>query len=185
MPEEAQAQNPFDTTAESAELEALQNELNQAQQSIESDAAKALSKQITPELEELFFEDREAFIKALFQLQNDYLAQNIKPKIERAQALGADIATKQQMGNIDKAREVFMQKHPEVDFNALMQFYTTLDANTQAQLGAETDPLAFFENLLALYKGGADSPNPPTQLQGVEANTSQNNVDGDLPMNRF
>jgi len=55
---------------------------------------------ITPELEELFFEDRKAFLKTLFQMQNDYLEKHIKPKLARVETLNQEIATKQDMGNI-------------------------------------------------------------------------------------
>lgn len=181
--------NPYDTTAESAELEALQNELAQAQESLEGNAAKEIATLITPEMEDLFFEDREAFLKALFGLQNDYLAKNINPKIERINSLSKDITTKQEFGAIDKAREEFLNAHPEVDFAELMQFYSTLSEDVQMQLASGT-PLEFFENLLALKEKGnaeenADKDNLPTQLKGVEANASRNAIDSDLPMNRF
>jgi len=81
-----------------------------------------------------------------------------------------------------------MKRHPEVDFNALMQFYTTLDAQTQGQLAQEKDPLIFFENLLALYKGGRQTQQSqplPTQLNGVETNSSAGSNEGEMPMNRF
>lgn len=185
MPEESQ--NPYDVSAESAELEALQGEIAQARESIEGDAAKAIAEQITPELEELFFDDKEAFMKEIFGLQNRFLESNFAPKIERANALTQDIGMKQQMGVIDAARQEFVAAHPEVDFNALMQFYSTLDPQTQAGLASGGSPRDFFENLLALQKGGnkGDEPPLPTQLKGVEANASQSAVSGDLPMDRF
>lgn len=186
-----QSTSPYDTSAESKELEALKNELSQAEQSLEGNAAKAIASQITPEIEDLFFEDREAFLKALFKMQNDYLEAEIKPKVERAKALEADISQKQSFADIDSARAQFLEAHPEVDFNALMEFYTSLDASAQERLGS-LEPLAFFETLLELFNAqnvqgeAKDEQAMPTQLQGVEGNSVQSGVnDGDLPMNRF
>ena len=57
-------QNPFDTSAEQGELDAINAELEQARASIESDFAKFAAANTTPEMEEQFFEDKEAFYAA-------------------------------------------------------------------------------------------------------------------------
>lgn len=203
MPEQDQAAieqapqeppNPYDYSAELDELEALSNELNQAQASIEGDVAKALSAQITPEMEEMFFEDREAFLLEIFKLQNQFLEQNINPKIERANALQGDITKKQAMQGIEQAQQRFSQAHPDVDINALMEFFISLPESEQARLSA-LNPDEFFNELYALYSAKDNVPPEaeeqssepeqlPTQLNGV-GNNSELSESADLPMERI
>lgn len=73
MPD-AQNVNPFDTTAEENELNALNAELEQARASLEGDFAKYAAENTSAELEELFFENKEEFFKAILEMQNTFLS---------------------------------------------------------------------------------------------------------------
>ena len=77
--------NPYDTSGEVSELQALQEELNQSEESIEGNAASAIAKQLTEADDELYFEDKEAFVKRIFTLQNAWIKENIAPKSLSAQ----------------------------------------------------------------------------------------------------
>lgn len=182
--DQAQAEAPMPSNEE--QFDAIMNELDQAQASLEGDVAKALAQQTDADLEELFFEDKEAFYKEVFKMQNEYLEANINPKIAQAKELQGKMQQEQDFQAIDRAKEQFAQAHPDVDIEALMQFYTTLDEQTQAELGS-LPPLEFFEALLQLFQGQeqgqAGGEHLPTQIQGVEGNASLG--DESLPMDRF
>jgi hypothetical protein len=183
VPADTAAQNPFDTSAEQGELDALTAELEQARASIEGDFAKFAAANTTPELEEQFFEDKEAFYKAILEMQNAYLAENITPKAQRAAALQGDIAQKQQFGAIDAAVKGFQQAHPEVDVNQLMEWFL---ANVPPQVQQEIQalpPEQMFEEIYNLFtmqgqggeqgQEGGGEENLPQQIQGVPSNAEQ------------
>lgn len=200
MPEnenlQEQPQNPFDTSAEESELNALQAELEQAQASIESDFAKQMADNTTPEMEELFFEDKEAFYKQILEAQNAYLAENITPKIERRDALSSDISQKKQFGSIDAALNAFKEKYPDADADALMAFFQNeIPPQVQQELQA-LPPERFFEEVYALYQAvknggggnveGENAEQLPRQINGVP--NSSNEVrqgSADLPFTRI
>lgn len=183
VPADTAAQNPFDTSAEQGELDALTAELEQARASIEGDFAKFAAANTTPELEEQFFEDKEAFYKAILEMQNAYLAENITPKAQRAATLQGDIAQKQQFGAIDAAVKGFQQAHPDVDVNQLMEWFL---ANVPPQVQQEIQalpPEQMFEEIYNLFtmqgqggeqgQEGGGEENLPQQIQGVPSNAEQ------------
>ncbi len=190
-----EAANPFDTSAEESELQALQAEITQAQASLEGDFAKYWAENNdTPETDELYFEDKEAFIKKVLQDQNAYLDEGLRPKMQRANELGADISQKQQFGAIDSAVKAFKEKHPDVDENELMKFFNEqIPPEVQAQL-QQLPPEQFFEELLALYNGvtgGAGEQAQgeeqlPQQINGVASSEGvANGASGENPFERM
>ena len=192
MQQETPPQDPYDYTSEETELEAISKELEQAQASIEGDVAKSIAQKITPEMEELIFEDKEAFILEVFKLQNAYLEENINPKVARAKELQEGISKKQAMQGIGIAQEAFLQKHPEVDVNALMEFFLSLPPQDQERLGS-LDPNNFFEELYVIYQnknsknkeGEGESEGLPKQLNGVGNNSALSKSGETLPMERI
>lgn len=184
-------QNPFDTSAEEAELNALQAELQQAQASIERDFAKQMAADTTPELEELFFDDKEAFYLQILQAQNAFLTENITPKVERSKALSADISQKKQFSSIDAALKAFKQKYPEVDTDALMAFFQNEVPSQVQQELQQLPPERFFEELYKLYQavksgGGQQNETLPQQIEGVPSTTNEARRDNsELPFARI
>ena len=182
--EPAAAQNPFDTSAEQTELDALNAELEQARASMESDFAKVEAQKFNSDttFQELFFENPEAAFLQVLQDQNEYLATNIAPKEQRAEQLNADISQKQQFGAIDAGVKAFQQKHPDVDVAALLNFLTN---EVPPQVRAELEslpPEQMLEELLVLFeqvKNGASQnaepqgENLPQQIQGVPTDAVQ------------
>lgn len=179
--------NPFDTSAEQGELDALNAELEQARASMESDFAKVEAQKFNSDtaFQELFFENPEAAFLQVLQDQNEYLATNIAPKEQRAEQLNADISQKQQFGAIDAGVKAFQQKHPDVDVAALLNFLTN---EVPPQVRAELEslpPEQMLEELLALFeqvKNGASQnaqgaepqgENLPQQIQGVPTDAAQ------------
>lgn len=188
MQEQDVSSDPFAYDEEEKELEAISQELQQAQASIEGDVAKDIANKITPELEELFFEDKEAFLLEIFKLQNTYLEEHINPKVTRAKELEGSIGHKQAMQGISIAQQKFAQNHPEADINAMMEFFLTLPEQEQDRMG-RLDPNVFFEELYKLFENAKSQVKPqhqlPTQLQGVGNNSAMSESASDLPMERI
>lgn len=186
----ANAQNPFDISAEESELNALNAELEQAQASLEADFAKVEAEKFSNDtaFQELVFEQPEAFFQQVLQDQNAFLAEKITPKVERANQLNADISQKKQFGAIDAALKTFQAAHPDVNVDELMNFFVNqLPPEIQNQLQS-LPPEQFFEELLALFEkvqngaGGANAQNSgvvptqedlPQQIQGVPTEATQ------------
>lgn len=196
MPEnEGQQLSPFDTSAQQQELDAINAELEQARASIEGDFAKFASENTTPEMEELFFENKEQFYLQILQMQNDFLESGVGAKEQRAAELTADINQKQQMGAIEQAEMAFLQKHPEVNTDELLDFFKNdLPPRQQAEL-EKLPPEQFFEALFEL-KGGEQAPQQeeqasgedeklPQQLNGVASSEAGQGRVSDLPFRRL
>lgn len=190
-------QNPFDTTAQEQELGAIEAELAQARESIEGDFAKYAAQNITSEDEDLFFEDREAFVKKLLEMQNQYLEANINPKITRAKELQTNISQNKQAQGFEAAVQEFSQKYPNEDINQIMQVLDTCPPELIEQLKT-LPPFEMLETLLNIKNElakqgdsnaqGAQAQNDglPKQLSGVPSQSSAGTNDtSDLPMSRY
>ena len=88
-----QANNEFDTLQDEADLKALDEEIAQASESLESDFAKFAASKMDEKMEELFFENKEDFFKQILLWQNEFL-EAYRNKLERRQGLQNNIATK-------------------------------------------------------------------------------------------
>ena len=199
-PQEPQAPaNPYDTSGEISELQALQNELSQSEESIEGNAAQAIAKQLTEADDELYFEDKEAFVKRIFALQNAWIKENIAPKEARINELRTSIANKQEQESIEAGAQAFLANHPELTpdiIPVIMQFVTgELPPRMAKELHSISDPLEFFEAAYALYsqatgqaqepQGQQENEELPAQLQGVSKQADMQGSNEPMPMDRY
>ncbi|MGX2972875.1 hypothetical protein [Helicobacter sp. T3_23-1059] len=191
------APNPYDTSGEVAELQALQDELSQSEEAIEGECAKTIASQLNEADDELYFEDKEGFIKRVFALQNAWLKENIGSKQERAQELTNSINSKNEQASIDAAAQEFQSAHPEADIAMLMDFLNNeVPPRIANELQAEADPRAFFEKLYELFLQ-TNGQNPqttqepqepeelPAQLQGVSKQADMRGSNEPMPMDRY
>lgn len=190
--------SPYDTSGELAELEALQKELSQSEEAIEGECAKAIASQLNEADDELYFEDKEGFIKRVFALQNAWIKENIGSKQERVQELTNSINSKNEQASIEAAANEFQSAHPEADIAVMMEFLANeVPPRIANELQSEQDPRAFFERLYELYtsaNGQATGQNPqnqpqgeelPAQLQGVSKQADMRGSNEPMPMDRF
>lgn len=186
-------QNPYDTSGELAELEALQNELAQSEEAIEGECAKTIASQLNEADDELYFEDKEGFIKRVFALQNAWIKENIGSKAERAQELTNSINSKNEQASIEAAAQEFQAAHPEANIATLMEFLENeVPPRIANALKAEEDPRAFFEKLYEFYTSTQGEPQAPqepeelpAQLQGVSKQADMRGSSEPMPMDRF
>lgn len=179
--------NPYDSTQEEQELAMLQKELSDSINSAEANFAKFMADNTSPELEELFFNDKVAFYAKVLQMQNEFVAQ-LDPKFARAQELGGTIEKKKSFAQVNNAEREFLSKHPDADINALMDFYVNeLRPREQAELN-NLPPAEFFERLYEMYKAQGAPQNAkalPTQLNGVNVEAGQAQSYDELPTERI
>ncbi|MBS4276044.1 Coiled-coil domain-containing protein [Campylobacter vulpis] len=180
----------FSTSTQEEELSALENEISQAEASLEQDFAKYAAQNLDEESEELFFEDKEAFIMKILQMQNDFLNEGLRAKMQRADTLKSDIEGKKQMQGIEAAQKEFLEAHPDADMAALMEFYEEeLGAKYKKELD-KLEPKDFFTTLYEIYqmrnKKGDEEEHLPRELEANEADASVSSVGSeDMPMNRL
>ncbi|WP_407379465.1 hypothetical protein [Helicobacter sp.] len=181
--------SPYDTTSESTELEALQNELAQSEAGLEANFAKYASEQITPELEDLFYEDKEAFLIQLQKIQNQFYQDNIVSKQARVGDLQQQISQKQMMGEIDQARASF-ESESGADVNELLQFYEDFIPNAAKRELDKLPPKEFFAQLYQIYQTQTNPQGaggePPSRIAGNAAPSSNLDYNADLlPTERY
>lgn len=195
MPQDDLAvQNEFDTSGEQTELDALNAELEQARANIEGNFSEFFAQNATPELDELYFEDKKAFADEFQKMQNVYFDEQIGAKQARAGELESSIAQKQQFGVIDSAMKNFQAAHPDVNVDELFRFMSEdLSPKKVAEL-ENLPPEQFFEELYALYQqmmsgesagGEAKKEKLPQQLRGVPSNNTQSGAASELPTQRL
>ena len=183
-PEQPQAQqlSPQDR------LQALNAELDQARASIEQNLAKELAQLATDtELEDLFYEDKEAFFNKILQIQNEKILSQLQPLVDERNALGQEVQAQNKMEAIEQARQKFEAENPQVDTQALLQGFTQLPPEQQAQI-ENLPPEQIFpalQQLLGISGGSASGAELPQQVTGVPSNASVMEPDMDLPTRRL
>lgn len=205
LPPEAEALSPYDTTAESAELEGIGKELSDIEKSIEGDFAQHISDLIDNDssLEELFFSDRVTFFKKVLSEQNNFVNSLIEPRMARANELQGQIATKNELANIEAIKQQFQNQHPDIDIKELLRFFAEeLPSKVQEEIKAQ--PMEQFFDIVYNYymqsqqiaqamqeqmQGQGQAPQEaeaqlPQQAQGVAVDSEQANTNAYLPMNR-
>ncbi|TQR31796.1 Coiled-coil domain-containing protein [Campylobacter sp. MIT 99-7217] len=171
------------------QLQTLENEISQAEQSLESDFAKFASSQIDEKMEELFFENKEEFIKAILSMQNNFLQENYNALLQKRDNLKGQIAQEKQFADIEKAQQEFLAKHPDANMEELLAlYYEELGTRYKKELD-NLPPNEFFEALYQIQKqrsGGKEEENLPKDLNASSGDVSEAKFDyDDMPMNRI
>lgn len=186
-PKEPSEPSPEAPQAPRDRLQALQAELNQARASIEQNFAKELAALCSDtELEELFYEDKEAFFTKVFEIQNQKIKSQIEPLLQERDSLEAEVADMDKLEAIEQAKQAFEQANPGADTQGLLEFFMQLPPEEQAEIEA-LPPEQIFEVLQALSQGSQDSQGNgiPQQVQGVPSAASVNTPEMDLPTQRY
>lgn len=186
--EQEQSQPQAQQLSPQDRLQALNDELDQARASIEQNLAKELATLATDtELEDLFYEDKEAFFNKILQIQNEKILSQLQPLVDERNALGQEVQAQNKMEAIEQARQKFEAENPQVDTQALLQGFTQLPPEQQAQI-ENLPPEQIFpalQQLLGISGGSASGAELPQQVTGVPSNASVMEPDMDLPTRRL
>lgn len=186
--EQEQSQPQAQQLSPQDRLQALNAELDQARASIEQNLAKELAQLATDtELEDLFYEDKEAFFNKILQIQNEKILSQLQPLVDERNALGQEVEAQNKMEAIEQARQKFEAENPQVDTQALLQGFTQLPPEQQAQI-ENLPPEQIFpalQQLLGISGGSASGAELPQQVTGVPSNASVMEPDMDLPTRRL
>ncbi len=184
---------PDSIEADVQERDTLESELKQCEESIENNFAKSCAESLSADDDELFFADKEAFIKLILQKQNEFLNSELTPKIKRLNELDNQIMQKKTFADIEQAQEAFLQQNPEANIDELMSFYNEdLSPRYKKELD-KLNPSDFFTALYELFKqslGGGkqeakeqESEDLPQRLEGNPSEAE--GVNNTSLMNRF
>lgn len=184
-PQEAQAQ-PKPRTRDD-----ILSDLKSGVASIQEGLAKELAEMVenNPELEDLFFEDKEAFFKKIIEFQDKVVNERIVDRQNELEEYDKNAQFESGLQALEQAKKAFQEAHPDVNADELMQFYLTLPQDVQAQLDSLA-PDALFEKLFELYQaqGGAQQGQQdqlPKQLNGMPSDASELEPELDLPTTRY
>lgn len=180
------AKSAYDYADDEARLLALESEISQAEASLESDFSKFAAARLEKEdLEELFFEDKEAFVKQILAMQNEFL-KDLQGKVSEANELRGQIGQKKALGDIEKAAAEFDNKGFGVDSETLLDFFQN-DLPPREKVELENlKPAQFFEALAKKYqakKGGVDNTLP--QRLNASSADAGSGESGDVMTQRF
>lgn len=185
----APATPPQEPQSKQDRLQALKNELAQSQQSLEQNLASILAKECEgdTDLEDLFYEDKQAFFEKIFALQNEKIKAELEPRMQEIDNLGQEIDFDDKMQAIEQAKEQFAAQNPNANPDELLQFFMQLPPEQQAQIES-LPPEQVFYALQKLQGGaaqGAPSGELPQQLSGIPSAASVNEPELDLPTQRY
>lgn len=179
------AQSPLND--DEARLAVLENEISQAEASLENDFASFAAQKINSDesLEEAFFEDKEEFIKQILHLQNEFL-KSLQNKVDEANTLRGQIGQKKAFDTIQAAADAFDGKNLGVSSDELLDFFQK-DLSPRAKANLESlEPSAFFEELYKLYTQGAKEEQSEELPQRLNASSASVESGGDnLVTQRF
>lgn len=86
----------------------------------------------------------------MIEEQNNFVKSLIEPKIARANELQGQIATKNELANLESIKQQFQSQHPEVDIRELIRFFTEeLPPKVQEEIKAQ--PMEQFFDLVYNY----------------------------------
>ncbi|HEC1566704.1 TPA: hypothetical protein R1X62_000817 [Campylobacter upsaliensis] len=179
------AQSPLND--DEARLAVLENEISQAEASLEQDFASFAAEKIASDesLEELYFEDKEEFIKQILHLQNEFL-KSLQNKVDEANELRGQIGQKKAFDNIQAAADAFDAQNLGVSSDELLDFFQK-DLSPRAKANLESlEPSAFFEELYKLYQGENKEQESEELPQRLNASSASVESGGDsLVTQRF
>ncbi|WP_231253509.1 Coiled-coil domain-containing protein [Helicobacter pylori] len=133
------------------ELETLKREIAQAEASLEQDFIKHMVDKTSEKVEDLFFSNKPEFYRFVFTEQNNYLREKLTDKVSKAMALSDEIQSDKDAEEIERDKQAFLKKHPEVDFNELLDFYNEEVPNRLKKEIDKLDGVAFFEAVLDYF----------------------------------
>ncbi len=133
------------------ELETLKREIAQAEASLEQDFIKHMVSKTNEKVEDLFFSNKPDFYRFVFTEQNNYLKEKLTDKVSKAMNLSDEIQRDKDAEQIEKDKQAFLKKHPEVDFNELLEFYEEeLPKRIKTQID-KLEGVDFFEAVLDYF----------------------------------
>ncbi|WP_219029098.1 Coiled-coil domain-containing protein [Helicobacter pylori] len=152
------------------ELETLKREIAQAEASLEQDFIKHMVDKTNEKVEDLFFSDKPEFYRFVFTEQNNYLKEKLTDKVSKAMDLSDEIQRDKDAEEIEKDKQAFLNKHPEVDFNALLEFYEEeLPKSVKKQI-EKLDGVAFFDAVLGYFNAFNAKEEEPKKESKEEEN---------------
>ncbi|GAA8783986.1 hypothetical protein DUHN20_12610 [Helicobacter pylori] len=133
------------------ELETLKREIAQAEASLEQDFIKHMVDKTNEKVEDLFFSDKPEFYRFVFTEQNNYLKEKLTDKVSKAMSLSDEIQRDKDAEEIERDKQEFLNKHHEVDFNELLEFYEEeLPKSVKKQID-KFEGVDFFEAVLDYF----------------------------------
>ncbi len=133
------------------ELETLKREIAQAEASLEQDFIKHMVGKTDEKVEDLFFSNKPEFYRFVFTEQNNYLREKLTNKVSKAMELSDEIQRDKDTEEIERDKQAFLNKHPEVDFNELLEFYNEEIPNRIKKEIDKLEGVAFFEAVLDYF----------------------------------
>ncbi|WQX68378.1 Coiled-coil domain-containing protein [Helicobacter pylori] len=133
------------------ELETLKREIAQAEASLEQDFIKHMVDKTNEKVEDLFFSNKPEFYRFVFTEQNNYLREKLTDKVGRAMDLSDEIQRDKDAEEIEKDKEAFLKKHPNIDLNELLEFYSEEIPNRIKKQIDKLEGEAFFEAVLDYF----------------------------------
>lgn len=187
--------NPFDTSAQEQELGALQAELEQSVSAIDNDFAAYYAENMPEEVEELFFDDRVAFLLEVEKEKQRFVEEKIAPLKAKSDELAQNIEQNKTSAAIWEAQSEFIKKYPQADLDEILKFYNDdLSPKQKQALESEGDLLKMYEKIYAYMQGGGDEKqdSKPARKLPKQTNAQFGTIggldldlnDSDLPINR-
>lgn len=142
--------NPY--AEQESKLKALEDEIAQAEASLENDFSKFASEELekSERLQELFFDNKQEFIKSILKLQNDFL-KDLQGKVEKANALRGELGQQKAMDSISEAAEEFDKMNLGVSSDELLDFFSEDLPKREKTPLENLKPSEFFKALFEKY----------------------------------
>lgn len=182
--ENSQAQSDDFEFEEERELAALDGELDEIANAIDTQWSDHISQNISEELEELFYDDKKAFFDEIESQKEKFIEDRIRDKVEKKGALKQSLLGKHKQ----KAFDEFAKNHPDIPVEEVMDFYENeLGARAKKEIDA-LPPIEALEKIASMMKP-QEKEAPKEELpKQVDTGTSGNETQSDTnisPTSRY
>ena len=159
----------FDATSEIQELEGLQNEISQLENTLEANGADFLASNLSENEQDLFFENPTEFFKIMLEKVNGFYNEQIGSRKGRINELQGKIKEKETYATLDKAQKAFNETHKDITADELMAYAKEeLPPRAQREI-AQMPPLDALNAIYAHYKkNNTETESLPKQANGTE-----------------
>ncbi|PAF51980.1 hypothetical protein [Helicobacter sp. 13S00477-4] len=168
-----------DIDTDSQALEQLQKELEEAQANVNKNFSDYASARLedSPELEELFFNDKKEFINALLQLQQNFIDENINSKRQKVSELHNSVMNKKINSQYQKAKNQFLQDNPNDNPDELISFAKDNIPPKQLNELTQLSPLEFLKAVKKIRDSNTSGQDSiPQELEGTPGDSMASGI---------
>lgn len=159
-----------------AKIQVYEAELSEIDATLDAEFLEKIETLLTPEQMELRFEDDpRPFLQAVEDAREMFTKEKLESLTNTINTMRTEVSNEEESLDIEDAKRMFLEAHPEADWNALVDFWKNHVTQFQKDELAQYSGLELIEKGYELYtkKNKKSTPNVPTTVETESAQTPE------------